>query len=116
TAQIQATSHGLQDASTRLTTLQAQLSARQAQLGQVQAALLAAREHLVTLENRLQAATHALAANLVSRYEGTEPDLVSVILESNGFSDLLDQVTFMQRMAHQDGQVLGDTRTARAAV
>jgi peptidoglycan hydrolase CwlO-like protein len=116
TTQIQATSHGLQDASNRLATLQAQLSARLAQLGQVQAALLAARDHLVTLENRLAAATHALAANLVSRYEGTQPDLVSVILDAHGFSDLLDQVTFMQRLAHEDGQVLGDTRTARAAV
>src|SRR5262249_4846519 len=33
-----------------------------------------------------------------------------------GFSDLLEKVSFMQRIAHQDAQVVGDTRTARAAV
>ena len=43
-------------------------------------------------------------------------DLVSVILESRGFSDLLERVNFMQRVGHQDAQIVGDTRSARAEV
>ena len=31
-----------------------------------------------------------------------------MILESHGFSDLLEQVSFLQRIGHQDAQVVGD--------
>jgi peptidoglycan hydrolase CwlO-like protein len=116
TARIHATAGGLADAERRLSAIQGELSAREAQLRSVQNQLLAARDRLVRLENRLQQASRALAANLVASYEGGRPDLVSVILSSHGFSDLLEKVSFMQRIAHQDAQVVGDTRTARAAV
>jgi hypothetical protein len=39
-----------------------------------------------------------------------------VILNSHGFSDLLEQVSFMQRVGKQDAQIVADTRTARADV
>jgi cell wall-associated NlpC family hydrolase len=61
-------------------------------------------------------ATKALAANLVAEYEGAQPDIVSVILNSRGFSDLLEQVSFMQRVGKQDAQIVGATRTAREEV
>src|SRR5207248_6400655 len=111
-----ATAGGLADAQRRLSSLQDELTRREAQLRSVQDQLLAARDHLVKLENRLQRASHALAANLVASYEGGKPDLMSVILSSHGFSDLLEQVTFLRKIAHQDAQVVGDTRTARAEV
>jgi cell wall-associated NlpC family hydrolase len=78
--------------------------------------LLAARDQLVRLENRLQHATRALSANLVASYEGGNPDLMSVILSSHGFSDLLEKVSFLQKVARQDAQVVGTTRAARAEV
>ena len=116
TSQIRQTTGGLQAARQRLTALQGELSAREATLRSVQAALLAARNHLVELENRLERASKALSANLVASYEGSQPDLVSVILESHGFSDLLERVSFLSRIGHQDATVVGETRTARAAV
>jgi peptidoglycan hydrolase CwlO-like protein len=116
TARIRETAGGLADAQQRLSTLQGELSSREDQLRSVQNSLLAARDHLVALENRLQRASRALAANLVAAYEGGRPDLMSVILQSHGFSDLLEQVSFLQRIGHQDAQVVGDTRAARAAV
>jgi hypothetical protein len=116
TARIQSNAHGVQDASRRLSELEVGLASREAQLAGVQASLLAARGQLVMLENRLQAATHALAANLVSRYERTEPDLVTVVLDARGFTDLLDNVTYLQRMASADAQIVGAARAARAAV
>jgi cell wall-associated NlpC family hydrolase len=82
----------------------------------VQDQLIAARDRLVWLENRLRASSKALAANLVASYESSPPDLVSVILESHGFSDLLERVSFMRRIGHQDAQIVGDTRRARTAV
>jgi peptidoglycan hydrolase CwlO-like protein len=115
-ARIRATSDGLNQARSRLAALQSSLVAHEAQLRSVQTSLVAARDHLVELENRLHQATQALAANLVAAYEGSRPDLVSVILNSRGFTDLLEQVNFMQRVGKHDAQIVGNTRAARADV
>ncbi|HSC02973.1 MAG TPA: hypothetical protein VLC49_06630 [Solirubrobacteraceae bacterium] len=115
-ARIRATGHGLADANRRLAVLQRALTAREAQLGRTQRALIQARNHLIDLENRLQSATHALAANLVTAYEQGRPDLMSVILESHGFTDLLERVSFLRRIGEFDAHVVGITRAARAAV
>jgi len=113
---ISATTGGLNEARARLAGLQHDLNAREDQLRSVQTALVAARDRLVYLENRMHQATQALAANLVAEYEGSRPDLVSVILDAHGFSDLLEQVSFMQRVGKQDAQIVSNTRTARAEV
>jgi peptidoglycan hydrolase CwlO-like protein len=113
---IASTSGGLQEARNRLAGIQSQLDQRVGELRTVQNSLIAARDHLVDLENRLHLATGDLASNLVANYEGSQPDLVTVILNSHGFGDLLENVSFMARVAHQDAHVVGLTRTARAAV
>ncbi len=114
--QIAQTSGGLAAAQTRLNALQSAVATREAELLSVEHALIAARDHLVDLENRLQAATHALAANLLGAYEGDRPDALTVVLESHGFSDLLERLAFLRAMGEQDANVVSDTRTARAAV
>src|SRR5205807_181394 len=114
TARIAQTGSGLQDARRRLSGLQAQLHAREADLRRVQNALIAARDYLVRLENRLRLSSNALAANLRSSYERSEPDVVTVVLESHGFNDLLEHMNFLRRVGHQDAIVVGQTRAARA--
>jgi cell wall-associated NlpC family hydrolase len=114
--QIAATGGGLQNARDRLASIQSTLDQRVGELRTVQTSLLGARDHLVDLENRLHAASIALAANLVAGYEASQPDLMSVILQSHGFGDLLEQVSFLERIAHQDTTVVGATRAARAEV
>jgi cell wall-associated NlpC family hydrolase len=116
TARIRQTAGGIASLQRQLDGLQAALDEREAQLAAVQRALLAARNRLVDLENRLQIATAALSQNLVAQYEGEQPDLVSVVLESHGFNDLLEQLQFLQRMGHMDAQVISSTRAARLAV
>ena len=115
-AQIARTSGGLAQAQARLAAVQADLNRRVAELQSVQGSLLSARDHLVALENQLHTATTALSANLVASYEGNQPNLVSVILTAHGFGQLLEQVNFMSRVAHQDSHVVGMTRAARTAV
>ncbi|MEA2483161.1 MAG: hypothetical protein QOC55_1108 [Thermoleophilaceae bacterium] len=110
------TAANLSDAQSRLSTLQAQANAREAQLAAVQADLVRSRNRLTRLENRLHQATTALAANLVASYENDAPDVVSVVLDSHGFSDMLEQLNFMQRVQDQDARILGDTKTARVQV
>ncbi len=116
TAQINQTSGSLHAAEVRLAALQTQLDVRQAELTEVQTALLAARNHLVDLENQLHLATSALEANLVANYEDQPPDLATVILDSHGFTNLLEQVSFLERMGHHDAGVMQFTRLARRAV
>ena len=116
TARIHTTTHGLADADQRLAALQSALAVREAELGRAQRELIQARDHLVDLENRLQSATQALAANLVANYEQGRPDLMSVIFEAHGFSDLLEQVSFLHRIGLQDADIVTATRAARAAV
>jgi peptidoglycan hydrolase CwlO-like protein len=116
TARILTTTAGLQDAQRRLAAVQGQLNARVSQLRSVQTELITARDRLVDLENRMRLATTALAANLRATYEGSQPDLVTVVLEAHGFGDLLDQMSFMARIAHQDGAVVAFTRAARRLV
>ena len=115
-ALIQRTTHGLADANRRLGTLQLRLTAREEQLRSVQNQLLAARNRLVDLENQLQRATSALAANLVANYEQAQPNLVTVILEAHGFTQLVERVNFMHRIAEQNARTVAWTRATRSAV
>ncbi len=115
-AQIAQTAGGLAAARARLAALQSAVSTRESELATVEANLIAARDHLVDLENRLQAATHALAGNLVQTYEGDRPDALTVVLEAHGFADLLERLSFLRDMGEQDANVVGDTRAARIAV
>jgi peptidoglycan hydrolase CwlO-like protein len=114
--QIHSTTQGLATADQRLTGLEGQLNTREDQLRDVQSSLLKARNHLVDLENWLERATHVLAANLVAAYENGQPNLMSVVLESHGFSNLLEQVSFLHRIGVQDAQIVSSTRAARNAV
>jgi septal ring factor EnvC (AmiA/AmiB activator) len=115
-AQISKTTDGLQSAQTRLDAVQADLDQRVDRLKSVQNQLLDARDHLVDVENHLKAATKALAANLVAGYESQPPSLVSVVLSSHGFNQLLNQINFAGKVARQNADVVDQTRIARREV
>ncbi len=115
-AQIAKTTDGLQSAQARLDEVQADLNQRVARLKSVQSELLSARDHLVDVENHLKLATNALAANLVAGYESQPPSLVSVVLSSRGFNQLLNQISFAGKVARQNAEVVDQTRIARREV
>lgn len=116
TQRIAATTAGVRDAEARLASVQARADALQAQLTAVQRSLIAARNRLTRLENRLHQATVVLASNLRASYEDPRPDMITVVLGSNGFTDLLERLQFMERVRQQDATILGDTKTARTQV
>ena len=116
TARIGQTTAGLNSAQQHLGVLQQRLALREAELASVQRGLLDARARLLYLENRLRVAGSSLAANLVARYEGQQPDLISVVLEARGFNDLLERIDFLERIGRQDAQVITAARFARVAV
>ena len=115
-AEITKTTDGLQSAQARLDAVQSDLDKRVDRLKSVQNQLLSARDHLVDVENHLKLATKALAANLVAGYESQPPTLVSVVLSSHGFDQLLNQISFAGKVAKQNADVVDQTRLARIEV
>jgi septal ring factor EnvC (AmiA/AmiB activator) len=115
-AQIAKTTDGLQSAQAHLDAVQSDLDQRVDRLKSVQNQLLSARDHLVDVENHLKLATKALAANLVAGYESQPPSLVSVVLSSHGFNQLLNQINFAGKVARQNADVVDQTRIARREV
>ena len=113
TKRIQSTSAGVAQAQARLARLQGQLSEREAQLVSIQGEIVAARKRLERLENRLHDAAQALAANLIASYKDEDPDVITVVLESHGFADMLERLQFMERIQKHNNRILGDTKTAR---
>ena len=116
TKRIDATAAGVREAQARLSALQSQVDAREAQLAGVQRDIVAARNRLTRLENRLHVASTLLAANLVASYKDPEPDVVSVVLDSDGFSDMLERLNWMRRIQRRNARILTDTKTARVQV
>ena len=115
-AQIQTTTNGVAAARQRYSMIETRLQNSVHELQNVQMRLMSARDELLTLERKLTVASNALAANLRTEYENGSPNLVDVILNSNGFSTLLDQVDFMKRVQQQDAEIVSFTKTARAKV
>jgi murein DD-endopeptidase MepM/ murein hydrolase activator NlpD len=99
---------------TRQATLEADLGRKRAELASVQADLRSERARIVRLRARLAEARIALAKRLVYLYKADEPDLVTVVLEADGFADLLQRTEFMQRVSKQDARIIDRVRTARA--
>ncbi|HTP18916.1 MAG TPA: transglycosylase family protein [Solirubrobacteraceae bacterium] len=85
--------------------VRADLARDRAKLAAVQISLARERRLLAMLRARLARARMLLGRQLVSNYEQSKPNLVSVVLESNGFTDLLDKLSYL-RDAQQAQQAI----------
>jgi peptidoglycan DL-endopeptidase CwlO len=94
--------------------IEADLAAKREQLARIQDDLRQERIRIVRLHERLVEARAALADRLVQLYKADEPDVVTVILESDGFADLLERTEFMQRVSQQDARIIDRVRQAKA--
>jgi septal ring factor EnvC (AmiA/AmiB activator) len=92
-----------------------QLAEDEVTLTRVKNELAAERVLLAKLRRRLAAAQAQLAAQLVSGYENAKPDVVTVVLNANGFNDLLDQIAYLGNAEKQQQALITVTRQARAA-
>ena len=115
-ARIADTREGLADAERRLAVLDARARARRQQLDDTQDKLVATRVRLTRLERKQARAEKLLAANLRSRYMGGEPTFMTVVLNADGFDDLITRFEYQRRIARRNASVLGDTRDARIKV
>src|SRR5581483_1156819 len=94
--------------------VRADLARDRAQLAAVQRALTREQRLLALLRARLARARMLLARQLVTNYEQSKPNLVSVVLESNGFKDLLDRLTFLRDAQQQQQALITVTQEAKA--
>jgi murein DD-endopeptidase MepM/ murein hydrolase activator NlpD len=89
------------------------LANKRAELARVQDELRRERIRLARLRERLAESRAALSDRLVELYKADEPDMVTVILESDGFADLLERAEFMQRVSQQDARIIDHVREAK---
>jgi peptidoglycan DL-endopeptidase CwlO len=99
---------------TRESRVQDALDRNRSELSQIQADLRAERARLVRLRARLAQAKSALATRLIEIYESDKPDLVTVVLSSSGFADLIERGDFMARISEQDRSMVRLVKDARA--
>ncbi len=85
----------------------------QAELDRVQAQLRRERDHLDQLKVQLGRSLNALRQRLVSIYRSGEPDVLTVMLEADGFDDLVSRYEFLRRIEEQDADIVGRVRGLR---
>jgi len=65
------------------------------------------------LKTRLEEGRRVLAERLFELYRADAPTLISVVLDSKGFAELLERSEFLKRIGDQDRQVITLVRAAR---
>jgi murein DD-endopeptidase MepM/ murein hydrolase activator NlpD len=93
--------------------IETDLANKRAELARVQDELRRERIRLARLRARLAESRKALSERLVELYKADEPDVVTVILEADGFADLLERTEFMQRVSQQDARIIDHVREAK---
>lgn len=94
--------------------IQADLDAKLARLATIQDELRTERARLVRLRARLQEGRELLAVRLVDLYKADSPDILSVVLNSDGFADMLESSEFARRVSRQDQRIIVAVTTAKA--
>jgi murein DD-endopeptidase MepM/ murein hydrolase activator NlpD len=97
----------------RLDRAQDSLDRQQAELLEVRNRLEAARDRLERLRRELATGRKVLAARLVEIYKADAPDALTVVLEAEGFGDLLERAEFLDRISDQDREITDRVRGLR---
>jgi murein DD-endopeptidase MepM/ murein hydrolase activator NlpD len=97
----------------RLDRAQSSLDRQKNELLEVRDRLEVARDRLARLRSELATARRLLAARLVEIYKSDTPDALTVVLESDGFGDLLERTEFLERISDQDREITDRVRGLR---
>jgi murein DD-endopeptidase MepM/ murein hydrolase activator NlpD len=85
----------------------------QEELERKQAELERERDHLEVLRERLRQSIDVLEERLVAIYKSDTPDVVTVVLESDGFEDLLERYEYLNRIEAEDSDLIARVRELR---
>ncbi len=97
----------------RQSVVQSSLDSAQGELDRTQDELRFQRARQVRLKARLGQARRILSARLIERYRADEPDLVTVVLGSKGFAELLERGEFLRRINEQDQRIIRLVKDAK---
>ncbi|HEY2655031.1 MAG TPA: transglycosylase family protein [Solirubrobacteraceae bacterium] len=112
--EIQTLSSQISLVQSRESEVEAALRYDRAKLQSARAALERERARAAMLRRELLRARHILAVELVARYEQPQPSLVSVVLEANGFNQLLEQLQYLRSAENQVQSAITLTRRAKS--
>jgi len=93
--------------------VQADLDDKRAELESLRSDLRSERARLVRLRARLNETRAQLRLRLVESYKAQPPDVVTVVLNSDGFTDLLERTEFLRRISDQDRRIVTTVRDAK---
>jgi murein DD-endopeptidase MepM/ murein hydrolase activator NlpD len=85
----------------------------QAELEEVQARLREEEARLDSLRGELHHSLGVLRNRLVAIYKSDEPDMLTVILDANGFDDLIERYEYLRRIEEQDTSLVDRVRGLR---
>ena len=94
--------------------IQGDLDTKLARLAEIQTQLRSERARLARLRARLAEARVTLARRLVDLYKADNPDVLTVVLNADGFADLLERSEFARRVGEQDNRIIVTVKTAKA--
>lgn len=81
---------------------QADLDRKAARERELEQQLAEAKARLARLKKRLAHAKELLAERIVEVYKQGEPDMVTVVLNSDGFTEMIERANYLEKVAQQD--------------
>jgi peptidoglycan hydrolase CwlO-like protein len=92
---------------------EAELAAKQAELDEATAQLAAEKRRLARIRARLQRALGVLRERLVAIYRTGSPDTLSIVLDSESWSDMSARADYLSRIQDYDNAVAGRVKGLR---
>ncbi|MDE3134512.1 MAG: transglycosylase family protein [Acidobacteriota bacterium] len=112
-SQVSALAGQIQLVQSREAGARARLAAASARLGAVRVATAREQRRLTLLHRILAHARTVLARQLRSQYEQPQQSFVSLLVDANGFQQLLDRMQYLSMAKHHEQSVITATREAR---
>jgi murein DD-endopeptidase MepM/ murein hydrolase activator NlpD len=101
------------DVSTRLVALEEDLALHQSKLDKLTELFELQSERLAFLRDQYELAVERLSARLVAVYEGGEPSTLDVLIDTQNFSEVLEQLDYLNSIAAQDRSIVKHVTGAR---
>lgn len=113
TDKINALQDDVDSASARLNQLESVLALQQRKLDRLNQLYEVQTRKLIFLQRQHKAATKRLNKRVVEIYTTEQTSTISVVLESSSFTELLDQLDFLNEIGRQDEKVTNEVRRAK---
>jgi murein DD-endopeptidase MepM/ murein hydrolase activator NlpD len=110
---IDALQNDVEAASARLNELETVLALHQRKLDRLNALYELQTRKLVFLQHQHKEAVARLSKRLVEIYTSERTSSISVVLDSGSFSDMLDQLEFLNTIGRQDHKIANEVETAK---